>query len=245
MFENQKLKLASALYKFAFPIYRWMYFNFKNKKDGYHLQLIKPLIKPGDTVLDIGANIGFFGKFLSDCVGADGRVYCFEPDATNFRHLSRELKSRSNVTLTQKAVASETGTLTLYISELLNVDHRTYEPERYSGKYDVEKTSIDDFVKGRFKVDFIKMDIQGFETDAIKGMKQTIAENPNLIIFTEFWPHGLKSAGSSALELYDAFTQSGFTISKVYQQTVSPLSREEVSKMKVEYFTDVNVLLRR
>ncbi len=245
MFENQKLKIASVLYKFAFPIYRQMYFNFKNRKDKFHLKLIRALIKPGNTVLDIGANIGFYGRFLSDCVGPGGLVYCFEPDATNFMHLKKELKTNLNVTLIQKAVAKESGNLTLYTSGLLNVDHRTYEPENYLDKYYVEKVSIDEYVNGRFNVGLIKMDIQGFEADALKGMKQTIAANPDLILFTEFWPYGLKCAGSSAVEVYDLLTEYGFKIHKVADEQLTLLTKEDVSKMKVEFLSDANILASR
>ncbi len=245
MFDRQKLRFASFLYKHLFSIYRKMYFNFKNKKDKHHLKLIRGLIKPGSVALDIGANIGFFSSFLSDCVGEAGHVYCFEPDVVNFGHLKNELCEKKNVSLFQKAIASETGVLTLYTSGMLNVDHRTYKPEKHESEYTVEKISVDDFVKNKFKVDFIKMDIQGFEMEALQGMKQTFDANPELNIFAEFWPYGLKSAGSSAIEMFDYVTQLGFKIFKVRSGTVSPMSRDEVMAMKVEYFTDANVVITR
>jgi len=245
MTETLKLRLASALYKNAFPLYRLLYFRFKRNKDRYNTQLIRKLLKPGSNVLDIGANIGFYGKFLSECAGAGGHVYCFEPDAINFGHLQNELKNCSNVTLIQKAVAATSGTLSVYTSDLLNVDHRTYEPDTYSGKYSVEKTSIDHFVKGEFKVDLIKMDIQGFEMEAFKGMEKTIAANPDLVIVTEFWPYGLSSAGSSAAELYDYITGLGFKVFEIDGDTTKLMSREAAADMKVEYFTDADVVLSR
>jgi FkbM family methyltransferase len=245
MAETFKLRLASALYKNAFPLYRLLYFNFKRNKDRYNTRLIRKLVKPGSKVLDIGANIGFYGRFLSECAGAQGHVYCFEPDTINFRHLQNELKNCSNVTLIQKAVAATSGTLSVYTSKLLNVDHRTYEPDMYSGKYSVDKTSIDHFVKGEFKVDFIKMDIQGFEMDALRGMKETIAANPDLVIVTEFWPYGLSSAGSSATQLYDYVTDLGFNVFQIGRDTTELMSREVAADMKVEYFTDADVVLSR
>ena len=209
------------------------------------MELIRRLVKPGNTVLDIGANIGFYGRFFSDCVGPSGHVYCFEPDTGNFIHLKKEMHDKINATLIQKAIASETGMLTFYLSGLLNVDHRSYEPESYSSKKNIEKISIDDFVEKRFKVDFIKMDIQGFETVALKGMKRTIDANPGLVILTEFWPHGLLSAGSSPLEMYDLAVQLGFTISVVNGQSINQLSREEAGSFKVEYFADADLLLHK
>lgn len=222
-----------------------MYFRYKRKKDKHHLELIQRILKPGSIVIDIGANIGFFTKFLSACVGGKGHVYAFEPDKTNFHHLENEVKGLTNITPVQKAVSAASGTLTLYTSDLLNVDHRTYEPENYSGKYSVEKTSVDDFVNGRFKVDFIKMDIQGFEMEALRGMEKTLVTNQHIILFTELWPFGLEKAGSSGFQVFDFLTQLGFNIYKTDDYKYTRLNLAEVSTLKVEFLNDVNILAAR
>jgi FkbM family methyltransferase len=245
MLEHQKLKLASLLFKYMFPLYRKMYFRYKNRKDKLHLMLINKLVKPGNKILDIGANIGFFTKFLSDKTGSDGHVYSFEPDEINFQHLKNELRNSANVTLVKKAVASSSGKLKLYSSSLLNVDHRTYPSENSKSICEVDKISIDDFVNGKFKVDFIKMDIQGFESEALKGMNKTISENSDLLIFMEFWPYGLQQAGSSAEKLYDLVTSEKFLVYIITEEGLKLFTREQAMSMKVEYYTDCNVLLTR
>jgi FkbM family methyltransferase len=245
MLQRQKLLLASLLYSHLFPLYRVLYFRYKKKKDRFHMALIRELVKPGSNVLDIGSNIGFFTKYLSAHTGSGGRVYAFEPDKTNFGHLEKEVKGLSNVTPVQKAVGAASGTIMLYTSPWLNVDHRTYEPETYRGNYTVEQVSIDDFVDGKFRVDFIKMDIQGFEADALKGMKKTLRENPHVLMLMELWPHGLEKAGSWATEIYDDLTSLGFIIYSTGSSQLRRLSRAEVAKMDSGYFTDVNVLLSK
>lgn len=245
MLEKQKLKFAALLFHYAFPFYRWLYFRFKNKKDQYHLDQIQQLLKPGSVVLDIGANIGFFAKKLAEYVGPDGHVYCFEPDKINFKHLKNELKNNYNVTLVQKAVAEAAGIVTLYTSDLLNVDHRTYEPEAYTGKYTVEKTSIDEFINNRFSVDFIKMDIQGFEMNALKGMVKTLDKNLSVVLFIELWPYGLQQAGSSAVEVYDFFAQRNFNMYKIKEHQLIQMSRNETLNLEVDYFSDTNLLVSR
>lgn len=245
MLEHQKLKLASVLYKNAFPLYRMMYFNFKKKKDAANLALLKQLLSPKSNVLDIGANIGFYSIYLAEQTGVGGKVFCFEPDAVNFKHLQKETKSYKQIELFQKAVATENGKLTLYTSDLLNIDHRTYEPESYSGKYDVEKIAIDNFIQNKFKVDFIKMDIQGFEMDALKGMTATLKANTDLIMLTEFWPYGLLQAGSSAVEVFDFFTELEFKVYQLKNNKLQLLTRAEVQAMKVDFLSDTNIWISR
>jgi FkbM family methyltransferase len=245
MLAKLKLKLAALLYKYNFPVYRWLYFRYKNKKESHYLNLLKSLLNQDSIILDIGGNIGFYTKAFATFVGPKGHVYSFEPDLINFRYLKMELNGLTNVSLFQKAVASESGILTLYTSELLNVDHRTYKTDNYKEEYSVEKTSIDDFVAGKFNVDLIKMDIQGFEMEALKGMKQTLVNNRNIILFTELWPWGLIQAGSNVAEVFDFISELEFKIYKVNLTSLSILSREEAINTEIDFFTDANIVASR
>ena len=158
-----------------------MYAMFKNKQDAFEIELLKKHIKKGDTVLDIGANIGFYATILSDLVGDNGNIHCFEPDVTNFNHLKKTTASYKNIIINNKAVGPKTETIKIYTSKNLNVDHRTYKPEEFDKEIAIDAVSIDDYLKWA-KVDFIKMDIQGFEIEAVKGMKETLKNNPKVKI---------------------------------------------------------------
>jgi len=163
--------------------------------------------------LDIGANIGFFSRLLSLQVGAEGRVYAFEPDAENFAHLQKSVGTHANVLLTQAAVSDMKGTVTLYKSPMLNVDHRTYPIDGYLSKSTVESVAIDDFLPEGTVVGFIKMDIQGFEYVALQGMKNTLIKNVDrLKMVMELWPSGLKKTGSSAWQVIDFLQQCGYQV---------------------------------
>ena len=151
------------------------------------------------TVVDVGANIGIYTALLAKIVGEKGKVYAFEPSPHNFNLLKKYNKS-NNVTLVQAAVGDVTGEITLYISDKLNVDHQTYETDEIREKVNVSSYRLDDYLKNE-KVDFIKMDIQGFEHHALLGMKNILRNNANIKIFMEFWPYGLIKAGSSPEKL--------------------------------------------
>lgn len=225
------IKLGNFLYKTSFPLYKKMYSVFKNKQDAFEIELLKKHIKPGDTVLDIGANIGFYATILSDIVGEKGKIHCFEPDTTNFNHLKKTTVSYKNIIINNKAVGPKTEKLKIYTSKELNVDHRTYKPEEYDQEIEIDAVSIDDYLKGA-KVDFIKMDIQGFEMEAMKGMKETLKNNPNVKMISEFWPYGLKKAGSSLRDYFVLLKELNFNVEILKENKLEILNLETVLKLE-------------
>ncbi len=231
MSSSFSIKLGNFLYKTSFPLYKSMYAMFKKQQDAFEIELLKKHIKKGDTVLDIGANIGFYATILSDIVGEKGKIHCFEPDATNFNHLKKTTANHKNIIINNKAVGPKTEMIKIYTSKELNVDHRTYKPEEYDQEIEIAAVSIDDYLKGT-KVDFIKMDIQGFEIEAIKGMKETFKNNANVKMISEFWPYGLRKAGSSVSEYYALLKNLNFNIEILQNNKLETLKPETVSQLE-------------
>lgn len=226
------IKLGNFLYKNAFWLYRPMYAAFKGRQDQFEIELLKKHIKSGDVVLDIGANIGFYAALISQLVGEKGKVHCFEPDSTNFKHLQDHCIRISNLVLNNTAVGPKTEKLKIYTSKNLNVDHRTYEPEDYDAVMEIHAVSIDDYLNGKEQeVHLIKMDIQGFEMQAVQGMQETLKNNPGLKIISEFWPYGLRKAGSSALAYFEFLTQNGFSVQLLKNKTLETLNEKKVKAL--------------
>ena len=220
------IKLGNFLFKNCFPLYKITYQSFKQKQDAFEISLIKKYTKQNDTVLDIGANIGFYAELLSNVVGVNGKVHCFEPDATNFNYLKKRCINLKNVSVNNKAVSDKTGVLKIYTSKQLNVDHRTYKPDDYDQEIDIDAIAIDDYLNGQV-VNFIKMDIQGFEMSAVKGMDKTL-ESHDLKILSEFWPYGMRKAGTSVLEYFQFLKQYNFYIYLIDTNTLTELTEEKV-----------------
>jgi hypothetical protein len=102
----------------------------------------------------------------------------------------------------QAAVGEHSGKSKLYISDKLNVDHRTYIANDESrGAIPIEMVALDDYFKPGERVDMIKLDIQGYELHALRGAKPVLRENRDIQLLLEFWPYGLKEAGSNWKEL--------------------------------------------
>ncbi len=236
------IKLGDFLYKNAFPVYNIIYPFFKRRQDKQDIALMQQHIKKGDIVLDIGANIGFYTKILSGLVGETGKVYAFEPDKKNFSYLQQNAGNLKNVELINKAVSDKTGMITLYQSDLLNVDHKTYATENYTSKTEIECIALDDLIPDH-KVDFIKIDIQGFEYFAFKGMKEIFNANDNLKIITEFYPLGLYNAKIKASDFLELLWENGFIVYKTENEIMREFLKSDIEKytaVKDEYtFVDL------
>jgi len=161
------------------------------------------IVKPGDTVVDAGANIGYYTVIGSRLVGDKGKVYAFEPDPANFALLEKNvrLNGLTNVVLERKALSNRKGTLKLFIGDQNKGDHRIYQPEGESRpSVDVEAVRLDEYFKDYQRgIDVLKTDTQGAEgviLEGVTGLLEHQSEGPT--IFMEFWPHALKGMGTDA-----------------------------------------------
>jgi FkbM family methyltransferase len=222
---------ANKLYENLFPIYRPLYSAYKTCTDRAERELLRKILFPGAVVVDVGANIGIYSKFLSRCVGPTGLVHSFEPSADNFRRLRAATRKLSNVRLSQAAVGERSGESKLYVSNRLNVDHRMYKTDGDSHRpVRAEMVALDDYFKPGQRVDLIKMDIQGYELHALRGANRVVQENPDIKLLFEFWPHGLKQAGASWIELIDALQTKNMSVFQITTRGVVPFRSEFVSE---------------
>jgi FkbM family methyltransferase len=231
------IKLGNFLFKNAFVLYKPLYTSFKNKQDAFEIELLNSHIRKGDVVLDIGANIGYYALRLSNLVGENGSVHCFEPDKKNYTHLEKATSNLKNIFTTNKAVGPRTEKIKIYTSKNLNVDHRTYQPEDYDEEIEIDAVSIDDYCsthlnKGTGKIDFIKMDIQGFEMQAVQGMQKTLEKNPDIKLISEFWPYGLEKSGSSVSTYFQFLTEKGFICYLLNKNSLEKLDLEKVKSLE-------------
>jgi FkbM family methyltransferase len=207
-------------------------------------EMFEKIIKAGDTVLDIGANIGYYTLIFAKLVGKNGRVFAFEPEPTNFTLLRRNIRINSydNVVLEQKAVSNKTGKVKLYISENPGL-HRIYDS--YDGRkfIEVEAICLDDYFKNYDKnIDVIKMDIEGSEFGAVQGMTSLLKKNKNVKIVTEFLPSGLRQFGIKPEEYIELLIKCGFDfLYNIKRKRI--LKNEDIAKLPTEYASSETNLL--
>ena len=176
-------------------------------------QLIQSHVRPGDTAIDVGANLGYYTLLLARGVGPQGRVIAFEPDPDNFSLLERNVSANGygdRVKCVQAALSDHEGTLRLFRAPDPG-DHRIYDSHDGRPFLEVPVTTLDSVCAGG-GVDLIKMDIQGAEGLALRGMAGVIEASDSLTLFTEFWPHGLRLAGRQPTDYLADLVDAGFDL---------------------------------
>lgn len=204
------LRLADWLYRYCYPIYYPLYSLWKAISERRERRLMCYMISPGMTVADIGANIGIYTRMFSALTGATGHVHAFEPAPANFEKLEATVSGLSNVSLRHAAVGAGSGTIKLYVSNELNVDHRTFDSGDGRASIDVPLVKLDDYFSPGQRVDFIKIDVQGYELSVLQGAERILRENRDIRIFMEFWPYGLSKASVDPSELIQFLEKLNF-----------------------------------
>ncbi len=184
----------------------------------FESKLVKEHLKPGLTVYNIGANLGYYSILASECVGPQGKVYAFEPAPENFELLQRTVAENriSNIELIQAAVGAAVGSAVLSISSTNSGDHQLQNIASREHVV-VNVLSIDSFIsEGHRKPDAIIMDVQGSELDALRGGTELLASKHPLVIFTEFWPSGLDQRHpNGAKEMLEILERASFRMSTI------------------------------
>jgi FkbM family methyltransferase len=222
-------RIGNKGYKYAFPAYRFAYRIFKAYADRAERRLLQKILFRGAVVVDGGANIGIYSEFLSNCVGPNGLVHSFEPCPDNFMRLRSATRKLLNVYLSPSAIGERSGETMLYLSDRLNVDHRTYATEgdvRCAVR--VGMVALDDYFKPGDRVDLLKLDIQGYELHALQGAKRIMNENQEIKLLLEFWPYGLKQAGANWAKVIEMLEGCAMDIMFVSADGLMPFNAHNI-----------------
>jgi FkbM family methyltransferase len=150
-----------------------------NRVEPAKTQVLLSVLRPGQTVYDVGANVGYFTLLASRQVGLGGRVVAFEPFARNIAYLHRhvELNGAANVTIVPAACADTTG-IARFAPGTDCAEGRLIEaPVAGAAAIQfVPTVTIDDVVAQSGLVpDLLKVDVEGAEERVLKGAARTLA----------------------------------------------------------------------
>jgi len=170
-------------------------------------RVFKNFVTPGTIVVDLGAALGYYTLLAIRGTGPTGHVYAFEPHPESFRllRLNTARANSTNVTLINAAVTDKEGTIPLYLSTSNPLAHSLGSGRTSNNYINVRTISLDRYMKNT-KVDVVKMNIEGSELLALKGMRNIIEQNPNLKMIVELDPKALRGMATSPQEYLDALS---------------------------------------
>lgn len=171
-------------------------------------RLFEREIKSGMRVLDVGANCGFFTFLAARLVGVRGYVIAVEPNMSNLRllEMGRRKNGFDHVELLPFAAASRAGIAILHASHTNGMTNALSEVDEVMDSTLVCQMPLDGVVE---PVDFIKIDVEGQELDALRGFSRGLKSRPKIV--SEFSPNMLRNAvGEDYLRfLFDHGYQAG------------------------------------
>lgn len=180
-------------------------------------EVIEGALGPGMTFVDLGAHIGFLTLLAAKQVGPDGCVYAFEPIAATADLLAANVAANGLgdvVTSVRLAVSDEPKDLVFAISREHSVSNKMARAVVTAEEtMTLRATSLDAYFEelGWPSVDLIKMDVEGAELDAMRGMRELSARNARMKLIFEFHYANLEQMNISASQLFDELAKLGFT----------------------------------
>ena len=197
---------------------RWLYLNLHRfgPMGGGERSALEKIVRPDMTVVDVGANLGLYTVLLSRLVGPAGRVIAFEPDPALFAVLQQNcaLNSCANVTAHPLALGARNERLALHTLPFNSGDNHlgpTGGQRPFRAAVGIEAVALDEFASD-LRPDLVKLDVQGWELAALRGMERTLAASPATEILLEFWPAGLRRAGAAPEALGAFLRKQGFQV---------------------------------
>lgn len=209
--------------------------------------LIADILKPGMAFVDLGANVGYYTLLARATVGARGSVYAFEPDPGLFQTLTGNiaLNRFHDVEAHEMAVSDSCGVAAFYPAQA-RVDGSLYAAAGGEGdSLSVRVTTLDAFFseRGWPSLDVIKIDIEGAELPALRGMSEVARRNESLRVIVEFNLRSLHAVGTTPVDLLTALHASGFSRISVIERGLRPVDVPRIDWLVEEAHTEqYNVL---
>lgn len=206
------------------------------------LDLMRSFLRPGHVVLDVGANVGYPTRIFARGVGPTGRVLAFEPNPLIFPILERNLRRFAQVKTFNVGLSSAESKVPLFLagknfsvaslSESYPAKHLELMENASMNSVTARVVRGDDLLaaNGVTKIDAVKIDVEGWELNALAGLEKTIAASPRLTIFSELNPAAQECAGHQPRELLDWFASHGFKVQYPEHNRLQTLRGEDTAR---------------
>lgn len=149
----------------------------------------RKLIRKGDIVIDVGANYGYWTLVASKLVGNSGTVLSFEPIDSTYETLLKNISASNvnNVTIYKQGLSNKTETTFFYSLSSDDIGSQSSQGQQsildFDNKQQVDLVTLDGVIKTKKSVKLVKIDIEGGELNALKGMEQLLKDSQPYITF--------------------------------------------------------------
>jgi len=202
---------------------------------------VRRMIRPGDTVVDIGGNIGFYALEMAR-LNSPGRLISFEPNPAAIERFkaNRALNpALSNIELVEHGLGEKPGSFTLSFNRgnLGTASAFGKSDERIEVLVDTLDAVL--AAKGVERIDVLKIDIEGGELSALRGARGIIGKSTRMMLVIEIIDAHCKRAGYTGAELFDLIIGMGF---KAYLPKPWPLRMKSLTRYNPGYFDNIMFL---
>ncbi len=182
-------------------------------------RLCERIVRPGDTVIDVGANIGIVTLMLAKLVGPQGRVFSYDPNpyVVQLLRQSIERNGLANVHLEQCAIGAEDGELVLQVPQGHSgrASLVRHSETNGSAKVQVQVRTLSDLVPASVrKVRLLKIDVEGFEPQVLRGAFRIFQDSPPDVVIVELNELQRQPSDHPSIQLLRGFGYEMFSIPK-------------------------------
>lgn len=192
------------------------------KREFFSTDFFKVIIKNGMNIIDIGSNIGYYALLESRLI-SEGHVYAIEPVPENFYLLNKNIRINNfkNITTFNFAIGDLNGSIEMFIYDRCNWSSVKPNPEGSLLKtIKVPIVTLDKFLElySIRNPHFIRMDVEGYEFNILKGAQKTLKNVKPLIICIEMHPHLMSE--NETKECLNLLKSNGFNVKTIVRETL-------------------------
>jgi FkbM family methyltransferase len=210
------------------------YWYYGKKREIDTITMFKKYIKEGDYIIEIGGHIGYMSLIFKSLSKDTGSLVVFEPSQENLKYLRENTKKYPQIKIEEKGVGNENKKAILYVENVTGQnnsfldDYKVFDENNKNGlnngireKVEVEMIKLDTFIlnNGDKTPDFVKIDVEGFESEVIEGANINIKKN-KIVFMIEVTRNHDRIYNTFINANYGIFEEDGTEI-KSFEQFIS------------------------